>query len=94
MTFIKAPCDACQRELAAELADLPNNDELGTLDAVCLHHHVAIEIGLLSGVVVHWATQSIHDEADWRRLMASKQALAPGMMRAVVELHRQRRSAH
>jgi hypothetical protein len=94
MTFIKAPCEACQRQLAGELADLPANDELATLDCACLHHNVAIEIGLLSGAVVHWATQNIHGEDDWRRMLVAKQQLQPGMMRAVLDMARLKKSAH
>ncbi len=94
MTFIKAPCEACQRELAGELSELPVLDELSIIECACLHHNVAIEIGLLSGAVVHWGTQSIFDEADWRRLMVAKQQIQPTAIRLAFDLVKARKGAH
>ena len=94
MTFIKAPCEACQRELADELSQLSNDSGVGVIDFGCLHHGVGIEIAVVAGAVVNWATYFIHDEADFRRLIDAKHQLQPGVMNEALALVKARKTAH
>lgn len=78
--MFKTICSICQQNLTTELMQADTEAPLRTLDAFCQHHRVAINVMVAAGTVVHWNCYPVLDEADWQRMVANTQSLAPEVM--------------